>query len=157
MLDLCVQRIYTGSELPTDTDFKYWLEAVLENRRQESVLTLRIVDETESSLLNHQYRGKNQPTNVLSFPAEFEMLPGLPVQQLAELKNELGDLVICAPVVNQEALEQSKPPFNHWAHLVIHGGLHLLGYDHIVTDQAVVMEAIEIEILAGLGIANPYC
>ncbi|MBE9549974.1 MAG: rRNA maturation RNase YbeY [Proteobacteria bacterium] len=157
MLELCVQRVFTAAELPADKDFKCWLEAVLKDRRQQAVITLRIVDEAESAQLNHQYRDKNQSTNVLSFPAEHELFPGLSVQQLAELEKQLGDLVICAPVVKLEAVEQGKSLYDHWAHLLIHGCLHLLGYDHVTEDQAAVMETIEIKILAGMGIANPYC
>lgn len=156
MLDLCVQRIIGGSDQPADADFKLWLEAALEGRRKQSVLTLRIVDEAESRELNHQFRGKNQSANVLSFPAATDFPAGLPAEQLSQLENELGDLVICAPVVRSEAESQAKPLSDHWAHLLIHGCLHLLGFDHINETQAECMEALEIEILAGLGINNPY-
>jgi len=107
----------------------------------------RIVDAPESQALNRQYRGKDYPTNVLSFPAEYnEFLP----------YDYLGDLVICAPVVEREANEQGKQLLDHWAHMVVHGMLHLQGYDHESDEQAAEMEALEIEILAALGHTNPY-
>ena len=105
------------------------------------------MDEGESQSLNHSYRDKDKPTNVLSFP--YEQAPGMYVPLL-------GDLVICAPVVIQEALEQEKPVEAHWAHMVLHGVLHLLGYDHIETDEAEQMEKLEVTLLGKLGYANPY-
>jgi probable rRNA maturation factor len=110
--------------------------------------TIRIVDEAESRLLNREYRGRDKPTNVLSFPAELP--PGLLDYQC------LGDLVICAPVVEREALEQGKRAQAHWAHLVVHGMLHLQGMDHQTETEAAEMEALEIEILHTLGHTNPY-
>src|SRR5690606_1754937 len=112
-----------------------------------SEVTIRIVGTEESQALNHQYRGKDKPTNVLSFP--FEAPAGITVP-LA------GDLVICAPVVEQEAREQNKDAVAHWAHMVVHGMLHLQCYDHIEDNEAEVMEALEIRLLAQLGFANPY-
>src|SRR5690606_20131870 len=100
----------------------------LADERQEAELTIRIVDEEESRILNRDYRGKDKPTNVLSFP--FEAPPGLDAWPL------LGDLVICAPVVAREAVEQGKPLMAHWAHMVVHGVLHLLGYDHEEDEDA---------------------
>lgn len=114
-------------------------------------VTIRIVDNPESQQLNNDYRGKNQPTNVLSFP--FEAPIDLPAE--AEL-SLLGDLVICLPKVIKEAAEQQKPALSHWAHLVIHGMLHLQGYDHETEPEAELMENLEIELLAKLGINNPY-
>lgn len=110
-------------------------------------MTIRVVDSNESQQLNHQYRGKDKPTNVLSFPSDLPEEIGI---------NLLGDLVICAPVVAEEAKQQSKPLLAHWAHMVIHGTLHLQGYDHIEDDQAEAMEALEIKLLQGLNFANPY-
>ncbi|HKM15552.1 MAG TPA: rRNA maturation RNase YbeY [Marinospirillum sp.] len=114
-------------------------------------VTIRIVDNPESQQLNNDYRGKNQPTNVLSFP--FESPIDLPAE--AEL-SLLGDLVICLPKVIKEAAEQQKPVLSHWAHLVIHGMLHLQGYDHETEPEAELMENLEIALLAKLGINNPY-
>lgn len=135
--------------LPDQSDLEAWVSLVLVRHPVESrhELTIRFVDETESRSLNHDYRGKDAPTNVLSFP--FEGPPGLDLPLL-------GDLVICHPVVITEALEQEKSPWSHYAHMVIHGTLHLLGHDHIETLDAEAMEALEAEILAVLGITNPY-
>ncbi len=113
-------------------------------------LTLRIVDEQESATLNSRYRGKRGPTNVLSFGAD-----KMRVKARGELL-PIGDLVICAAVVQREALEQAKPARAHWAHMVVHGVLHLTGYDHETKAEAAVMEAREREILAALGFPDPY-
>ena len=110
-------------------------------------LTVRIVDEAEITALNRQYRGKDGPTNVLSFP--YEEIPGI-------ASDLLGDVVICAPVVASESVAQDKPLEAHWAHMVIHGVLHLLGYDHHKEGEASRMESTEAELLADLGYANPY-
>jgi probable rRNA maturation factor len=112
-------------------------------------LVVRVVDEMESAELNQQYRHKSGATNVLSFP--FEVPPGVPLEELP-----LGDLVVCAPVIQREAREQDKTEGAHWAHMVVHGVLHLLGLDHIDPQQAVVMEEKEVGILKQLGISNPY-
>ncbi|MDN4628410.1 rRNA maturation RNase YbeY [Erwinia sp. DT-104] len=133
--------------LPAEADFQRWLEAVLPQFQEESEVTIRVVDEAESRELNHTYRSKDKPTNVLSFP--FEAPPGIELPLL-------GDLIICRQVVEQEAAEQEKPLLAHWAHMVIHGSLHLLGYDHIEDDEAEEMEAIETEIMLALGYADPY-
>lgn len=133
--------------LPTENDFQQWLEAVLPQFQEESEVTIRIVDEAESQALNLTYRSKDKSTNVLSFP--FEAPPGMELPLL-------GDLVICRQVVEKEALEQNKALNAHWAHMVVHGSLHLLGYDHIVDEEAEEMEAIEIEIMQSLGHPDPY-
>lgn len=134
---------------PTLADFTQWINLVA---LQETVIlpaevSITIVDKNESQQLNHDYRGKNNPTNVLSFPMDNieNMRPVI-----------LGDLVFCAPVVEEEATQQNKNLLAHWAHLTIHGTLHLLGYDHIEEDEAVLMEQKEITLLAHLGYANPY-
>jgi probable rRNA maturation factor len=137
--------------VPSSTSFRKWVAAALESRIREADLSIRIVGEDEGRSLNRHYRGKDYATNVLSFPAE---LPeGLPEGVRMPL---LGDLVICAPVVAREAAEQGKPLNDHYAHLTVHGTLHLLGWDHEDEADAEAMEALERGILAGLGIADPY-
>lgn len=125
--------------------------AATTNTIESTALTIRVVGESESQTLNNEYRGKDKSTNVLSFP--FEMPEGLPAGALAPM---LGDLAICAAVVQREAQQQHKSADAHWAHMIIHGVLHLLGYDHIDDVDADIMEALEIELLAGLGFADPY-
>lgn len=151
-IDLDLQQ---ASEAPFKFSAKAltdWAEAALnavstKDGEASYELTIRIVNEAESQALNHEYRGKDKPTNVLSFPFE--------VPEHVEL-SLLGDLIICQQVVEREATEQGKTSQAHWAHMVIHGVLHLLGYDHIEDDEAEEMEAIEIDVLATLGFANPY-
>ncbi|MBP2170321.1 putative rRNA maturation factor [Erwinia toletana] len=133
--------------LPQEAEFQQWLEAVLPQFQPVSEVTIRIVDEAESHELNMTYRGKDKPTNVLSFP--FEAPPGIELPLL-------GDLIICRQVVEQEAAEQQKALKAHWAHMVIHGSLHLLGYDHIEDDEAEEMESLETEIMLALGYPDPY-
>ena len=133
--------------VPSETDFGRWAGAALAAAGREGELAIRIVGEAEGAELNATYRHKSGPTTVLSFPA---MLPaGVPVAVL-------GDLVICAPVVVREAAEQGKAPEAHWAHMTVHGSLHLLGFDHIGDAEARAMEALETRILAGLGFPDPY-
>jgi probable rRNA maturation factor len=134
-------------DLPTEADFVRWVETVLQQQKSEGEICIRLVTPEESRELNHDYRGKDQPTNVLSFP--FDVPPGIPVTLL-------GDLVICAEVVAREAEEQHKSLLDHWAHMVVHGTLHLLGFDHINDDEAEAMEALERALLARLDIADPY-
>ncbi len=145
ILDL--QLASTASNLPTEAQIQQWLNAAVSPFQAEAEVTVRIVDETESQQLNFDYREKDQPTNVLSFP--FQCPPGIELPLL-------GDLVICAGVVAQEATEQNKSLDAHWAHMVVHGSLHLLGFDHINDDDATEMEAEEVQILAELGFADPY-
>ncbi len=133
--------------LPAESDFQKWLDIVLPQFQEESEVTIRIVDDAESHELNMTYRGKDKSTNVLSFP--FEAPPGMELPLL-------GDLVICRQVVEKEAQEQQKALLAHWAHMVVHGSLHLLGYDHIVDEEADEMESIEIDIMQSLGYPDPY-
>lgn len=133
--------------LPSETQLQGWLDGTILGFQEEAEVTVRLVDEAESRELNHTYRGKDKPTNVLSFP--FEAPPGLELPLL-------GDLVICRQVVEAEAIEQGKPLMAHWAHMVVHGSLHLLGYDHIEDDEAEEMEALERDIMQELGFADPY-
>ncbi|MDF2154904.1 rRNA maturation RNase YbeY [Vibrio sp. CAU 1672] len=133
--------------LPSEQDFQQWLNSAIIPFQPQAEVTIRIVDEQESHQLNHEYRGKDKPTNVLSFP--FEAPPGIEMDLL-------GDLIICRQVVEKEAVEQNKPLTAHWAHMVVHGSLHLLGYDHIEDDEAEEMESLETEIMQGMGFADPY-
>jgi probable rRNA maturation factor len=146
MLDLQVACEDTTG-LPDEAQFQSWLDAVIPQFQEEAEVTIRLVDEPESHELNLTYRGKDKSTNVLSFP--FEAPPGIELPLL-------GDLIICRQVVEREAVEQDKPLNAHWAHMVIHGSLHLLGYDHIEDDEAEEMEGIETEIMLALGFADPY-
>jgi probable rRNA maturation factor len=138
-----------SKDIPRLEQFQYWANIVLKNQQEILELVVRIVDIPEMSTLNETYRHKTGPTNILSFP--FENSP-----ELALELNLLGDLVICAPVLEKEAAEQSKQLEHHWAHIFVHGLLHLLGYDHIHDNEAEEMEALEIEILSKLLISNPY-
>lgn len=137
--------------LPSEAQLTTWLTTALSvlpnTQASEWEITVRIVDTEESQALNRDYRGQDKPTNVLSFP--FEAPPGIELPLL-------GDLVVCRQVVEQEASAQQKPLMDHWAHMVVHGCLHLLGFDHIKDDEAQVMEAKEVVLLAQLGINNPY-
>jgi len=142
-----LQQASQQQGIPSAEQFESWVVAALSQYKKPVELTIRIVDEAEGTELNEQYRKKSGPTNVLSFP--FEAPEGVELDWL-------GDLVICAPVVSREALEQSKKELSHWAHLVVHGVLHLLGFDHINAAEALEMEHCEIEALKGLGITNPY-
>ncbi|HCK82525.1 MAG TPA: rRNA maturation RNase YbeY [Candidatus Competibacteraceae bacterium] len=147
-LELDLQVALDMPGLPAKTDLRRWAEAALAgaNYQKDAELTIRIVNEAESTALNETYRRKQGPTNVLSFPFES------PPEAESSL---LGDIVICAPVVLREAVSQGKTLAAHWAHLVAHGVLHLLGYDHD-EEQAEAMESLEIHILRGLGYPDPY-
>ncbi|MGY1410356.1 MULTISPECIES: rRNA maturation RNase YbeY [unclassified Luteimonas] len=150
-LDIAVGYAAPRKGIPAAASFRRWAGAALAGRIREADLAIRIVDEAEGRALNRHYRGKDYATNVLSFPAE---LPeGLPPGVRMPL---LGDLVICAPVVAREAREQSKSTAAHYAHLTVHGVLHLLGWDHEDSREADAMEQLEREILAALGIHDPY-
>lgn len=146
-LELDLQIACENRELPSAADFRRWVLAALPRDQHDAELSIRLVDEAESAELNQQYRGKAGPTNVLSFPADLPPDVALPL---------LGDLVICKQVVEREARGQGKPLGHHWAHMVIHGTLHLLGYDHINDQDAELMEAREIALLEQLRIPNPY-
>ncbi|MCL7419780.1 MAG: rRNA maturation RNase YbeY [Methylobacter sp.] len=147
MSQIEIQRVFESEGQPDQAQIQTWIDAALEDVDQDFEIVVRIVDETESAQLNEQYRHKKGPTNILSFP--FEVPDGIEL-------NLLGDLVICAPVVAREADEQGKPLAHHWAHIIVHGVLHLLGYDHIDDDEAEQMENREMEILKKLDINNPY-
>ena len=137
-----------NSFIPTENELQTWLDIVFDDQSVgEQEVTIRVVTQQESQQLNRDYRGKDSPTNVLSFP--FEPPPGIEM-------NLLGDLVICADIVEQEANQQNKPILHHWAHMVVHGTLHLLGFDHIEDQEAQQMENLEIALLAKLAIDDPY-
>ncbi|NHO65038.1 rRNA maturation RNase YbeY [Aestuariicella hydrocarbonica] len=158
-VDLCldIQFASQGCDLPSEAQLQQWtLAALTQVSRhgtpqkaigEQAELSIRIVDREESQQLNHQYRQKDKPTNVLSFPADLPAELNLPL---------LGDLVICAPVVTEEASEQNKTLNAHWAHMLVHGTLHLLGYDHINDSDAEIMEQLETDILRELGFPPPY-
>jgi len=137
--------------LPDLAQLEKWISTTLlaasDEMRDDAELTVRIVDSEESQQLNHQYRDKDKPTNVLSFP--FQNPPGITLPLL-------GDLVICKQEVEKEAMEQQKALTSHWAHMLVHGTLHLLGYDHIDDDEAEEMESIETKLLIELGFSDPY-
>lgn len=145
MLEIEIQHATAATDVPDDARLRCWAAAAAGTHGGE--LAIRVVDEAESAALNTRYRKKAGATNVLSFP--YETLPGM-----ARLL--LGDLVICAPVVLREAAEQGKEVEAHWAHMVVHGVLHLLGHDHIEPAAAAVMEAEETRILGTLGFPDPY-
>lgn len=147
------QQAFEGSTdqvslLPSENQVTRWADAVLTHLKTgEQELTVRFVGDDESQMLNRDFRGKDSPTNVLSFP--FENPPGVTL-------NLLGDLIVCVPVIHREAAEQDKRTEDHYAHMIVHGILHLLGYDHIDEVQAEQMESMEIRILSQLGIDDPY-
>lgn len=148
MYQVTVQRVVPKSSMPPSSLLKRWAKETLKLTTKTGELNIRIVDIDEMTDLNFRYRQKNKPTNVLSFP--FDM---------PEIEDEmifLGDIVICADVVNQEALEQGKTQEAHWAHMIVHGSLHLLGFDHETDADAAIMEPKEIHILQQLGFSNPY-
>lgn len=132
---------------PSEKALTGWAEKALQGRKDAASLSIRITDEAEISELNETYRNKPGPTNVLSFPTDLPEEIDEPI---------LGDIIICASVVEREAKEQKKAPESHWAHMVVHGVLHLLGYDHINDKDAEEMESLEISILRNMGYDNPY-
>ena len=140
MNDIHFQRAVAAAGIPSATSFRTW--AVAARGRRKGEITLRIVSADEGRALNQSWRGRDYATNVLSFP-------------MGE-KDYLGDIVICAEVVAREAAEQHKSPRAHWAHMVVHGVLHLMGHDHIADDEAEKMEALERRLLAELGFSDPY-
>ncbi len=146
-LDVGVSYGLPRKGLPAAASFRKWAAAAAEGRIRRADLAIRLVDEKEGRSLNRHYRGKDYATNVLSFPADLPEGVKLPL---------LGDLVICAPVVAREAAEQGKPLAAHYAHLTVHGVLHLLGLDHEDEREAEAMEQIEREVLAALGFPDPY-
>ncbi len=146
-IDLELQIASQTKTLPHPAQFREWVNITLLKHVDTAELTIRIVDEEESADLNWQYRKKRGPTNVLSFP--YEVPPGI-------TNNFLGDIIICAPVIEKEAQKYHKPLLAHWAHMVVHGMLHLLGYSHELKTKAIAMESLETEILLQLNFPPPY-
>jgi len=146
-ITLDLQIACKSNKIPTEDQFQLWVNTTLKPYNKSFELTVRIVELQESQQLNQQYRDKDKPTNVLSFP--FEVPDGIELDLL-------GDLVVCASVVEQEAQQQNKTIQSHWAHMIIHGCLHLLGYDHISELEAQEMEGLEVKLLSSLNIENPY-
>jgi probable rRNA maturation factor len=156
-----VQYAHRKPWSPSRARIDTWARAALGRQRGRGELSVRIVGAAESRRLNRLYRGKDKPTNVLSFPPEWEKtqngtVPFSVFQKRGQSAFSFGDLVVCAPVVAREARLQRKPRDAHWAHMIVHGTLHLLGYDHEREDDAARMEQREISILRRLGFANPY-
>jgi probable rRNA maturation factor len=147
MNDIEIQTVFLSPEQPDAAQIQLWVDTALADIEHDTEIVVRIVDEQESAELNQQYRHKQGATNILSFPVE--------IPEGIDL-NLLGDLVICAPVLAKEALQQNKSIEHHWAHILIHGVLHLLGYDHLDDEQAEEMENKEIALLQKLNIPNPY-
>ncbi len=146
-INIDLQNATSSQPLPTRSQFKQWVTAALSHLGKSGTVVIRIVDSNESAALNRQYRHKTGPTNVLSFP--IDLPPGIESPLL-------GDIVICASLVTEESAKTGKTIESHWAHLVIHGVLHLLEYDHIKEEDAEVMEALEIKILKQLKFPDPY-
>jgi len=146
-IELELQIASNAQTLPHPSQFREWVGNTLSDRMDEAQLTIRIVDEEEMTELNETYRKKQGPTNVLSFPADINPEFEMPL---------LGDIVICASVVQRESSDAEIDLLAHWAHMVVHGTLHLLGYDHIQKDDAELMEALEEEILTEMGYPAPY-
>ena len=149
MYQILIQRAVANHTIPSTAQLKRWAKAVLQEKIPNAEMTIRIVDKDEITTLNSTYRHQNKATNVLSFP--FDMPEGIEIDIPL-----LGDLVICAEVIEEEAQAQHKTVNAHWAHMLVHGILHLLGYDHEKNNEAERMEAEEILILAKLGFNNPY-
>ena len=149
ILDLAVSYALPRKGLPAPASFRRWAEATLQERLRRVDLAIRLVGDREGRALNRHYRGKDYATNVLSFPAELpeDVRMKMPV---------LGDIVMCAPVIAREAREQGKPLNAHYAHLTVHGILHLLGWDHENEREAEAMETLEREILGSMGFEDPY-
>jgi len=145
--DISIQHVSNSSGIPPDESFIQWINAALLGSINDIEICIRIIDENEMQALNYQFREKNKPTNVLSFPYHDEFDEPGTIQ---------GDIIICAPVLKKEANEQGKPLQAHWAHLTIHGMLHIQGFDHENNQDAEIMENHEINILNHLGFKNPY-
>lgn len=157
-LHLELQPICVSQTTPDVRSIQSWIETTLRYMHPIHpclypvlTITLRIVNQTEIHYLNNNYRKKNKPTNVLSFPSD---LPSFVLSELDE--HPLGDIILCASVIEQEAFDQNKIVLHHWAHMIVHSTLHLLGYDHEIEQDAKIMQSYEQAILTQLGFPNPY-
>ena len=146
-LNIDIENVSSIGSIPDEKSIIKWAKMALEQKNKNAEICLRIVDIEEGQYLNKEWRNKDSATNVLSFPVG---------ETIEHAPNLLGDIVICAPIVEQEAKQQEKDSEAHWAHLIIHGILHLQGYDHMTDDEAAVMEKKEIQILKETGYSNPY-
>lgn len=146
-LTINIQRVVKSTVIPSDEAFSQWINAAQITTEKNAEITLRIVSAEEIQSLNRDYRNKDIATNVLSFSSEVPVGPELQL---------LGDIVICADIVAQEAHEFEKPLEERWAHMVVHGCLHVQGFDHIQSDEQEIMEKKEVEVLKALGFSNPY-
>jgi len=147
MVAIELQNAAPEFNIPDESEFQSWAKKIDTSENDQQIVALRIVDEEEMSKLNSQYRQKAGPTNVLSFPADLHEEIDIPF---------IGDVVVCAPVVIKESVDQGKSEISHWAHMTVHGILHLQGYDHINETDAEQMESIEIRVMNELGFENPY-
>lgn len=147
-LTLTIENHSNNTELPTEAQFETWVNAALAHHKPQAEIGIRLVDKDESAELNLHYRNKTGATNVLSFASELP--PALADNFL------LGDLVICVPLVAEEAATANITTLAHWAHLTVHGCLHLAGYDHEQDDEAEIMENLETQLMQQLGFADPY-
>lgn len=148
MYHITIQQAAEKASAPKPARLRKWATTALARKKESGDITIRIVTITEMTTLNKKFRYKDGPTNVLSFPFDMPDVPiDIPI---------LGDIVICADVVNKEAVDQGKTAEAHWAHMVVHGVFHLLGYDHQTDQEAIVMESLEAETLENLGFSNPY-
>ncbi len=145
--DIDLQVASDCDSLPDPQKFERWIAAAIRDERENAEVSVRIVDRHESRELNHRYRDKDKATNVLSFPSDLPTELNLPL---------LGDLAVCAPIVEDEARDQGKTLEAHWAHMTIHGTLHLLGHDHMTDEEATQMEALETQIMLSLDFPAPY-
>lgn len=161
-LEIELQNPYDYQNLPSLKQLSQWANAAMQNSDADDSqgqvaksVVIRVVNQAEALQLNQDYRGKAYATNILSFPFEAPSIELIDTLDLAEFSH-LGDLVICESVLKQEAQQQNKTLLQHWAHLLVHGVLHLQGFDHISDNEAEIMESLEIKILEKLGFTNPY-
>lgn len=146
-IEIVVQYATESSNLPDTKKIKQWVKCSLNNGVKQAEITIRVVDEEEGARLNEEWRGASGPTNVLSFPYN---------EDIKNCDTIQGDIVLCSPVIIREAKQQNKSPEAHWAHMVIHGTLHLQGYDHLQENDANEMESLETDILKKLHFSDPY-